>query len=70
MSTLWLIPAFPLAGALLNIAFGRILGPRAHWISVPAVAGSFLASCAVFAQVRSGGAFTSTLFRWIVAGDF
>jgi NADH-quinone oxidoreductase subunit L len=59
-----------LAGALINIVFGRLLGHRAHWIAVPALAGSFLASCAAFAAVASGGAVTSTLFRWIVAGDF
>ena len=70
MSTLWLIPALPLAGALVNILFGRVLGHRAHWIAVPALAGSFLASCAVFWRLRPGEAFTSTLFRWIVAGDF
>ena len=70
MSTLWLIPAFPLAGALLNIVFGRVIGRRAHWIAVPALAGSFLASCAVFARVSGGEAFSATLFRWIVAGDF
>jgi NADH-quinone oxidoreductase subunit L len=70
VSTLWLIPAFPLAGFLVNIVFGRGLGHRAHWVALPAVAGSFLASCAVFARVRTGGSFTETLFRWIVAGDF
>jgi NADH-quinone oxidoreductase subunit L len=70
VSTLWLIPALPLAGALINIVFGRLLGHRAHWIAVPALAGSFLASCATFAQVGSGGTFTSSLFPWIVAGDF
>ena len=70
MSTLWLIPALPLAGALINIVFGRSTGRRAHWVAVPALLGSFLASCLVFAQVRSGGAFTTTAFRWIVAGDF
>jgi NADH-quinone oxidoreductase subunit L len=70
VSTLWLIPALPLAGALINMVFGRALGHRAHWVAVPAVAGSFLASCAVFWRVRAGGAFTDTLFRWIVVGDF
>ena len=40
MSTVWLIPAFPLAGALANMFFGRVTGHRAHWISVPALAGS------------------------------
>ena len=70
MPTLWLIPALPLAGALINMVFGRAIGRRAHWIAVPALLGSFLASCAVFARVRTGGAFTTTAFRWIVAGDF
>jgi NADH-quinone oxidoreductase subunit L len=70
VSTLWLIPALPLAGALVNILFGRVVGHRAHWVAVPALVGSFLASCAVFGRVSSEGSFTATLFRWIVAGDF
>jgi NADH-quinone oxidoreductase subunit L len=70
VSTLWLIPALPLAGALINMVFGRLIGHRAHWIGVPALAGSFLASCSVFAAVSGGGSFTSTAFRWIVAGEF
>jgi NADH-quinone oxidoreductase subunit L len=68
--TLWLIPAFPLAGALLNIAFGRAVGHRAHWIAVPALAGSFLAAVALFMEVWAGQAGTAALFVWIVAGDF
>jgi NADH-quinone oxidoreductase subunit L len=70
VSTLWLVPAFPLAGALINVLFGRLTGRRAHWIAVPALAGSFLASCAVAARAWSSGAFSDTLFTWIVAGDF
>jgi NADH-quinone oxidoreductase subunit L len=70
VSTVWLVPAFPLAGALLNVFLGRLIGRRAHWIAVPALAGSFLASCAVASRAWSGGAFTTTLFTWIVAGDF
>ncbi|HEV8615285.1 MAG TPA: NADH-quinone oxidoreductase subunit L, partial [Methylomirabilota bacterium] len=70
MSTLWLIPALPLAGALINIVFGRLIGRHAHLIAVPALAGSFLASCAAFAAVWNGSTFTATLFPWIVAGDF
>ena len=31
--SLWLIPACPLAGALLNMVFGRVIGRRAHWIA-------------------------------------
>jgi NADH-quinone oxidoreductase subunit L len=70
VSTVWLVPAFPLAGALLNVFLGQLIGRRAHWIAVPALAGSFLASCAVASRAWSGGAFTTTLFTWIVAGDF
>jgi len=66
----WLIPAFPLAGALLNMVAGSLVGRRAHTIAVSAVAGSFVATCVVFARVANGGAFTVSLFRWIVAGDF
>ena len=71
MSTsVWLIPALPLAGAVLNMFFGNVIGRRAHWIAVPALAGSFVASCAVFSRVASGETLTTTLFSWIVAGDF
>jgi NADH-quinone oxidoreductase subunit L len=69
-TTVWLIPAFPLVGALVNIVFGRRIGHRAHWVAVPALAGAFLASCALFARVASGEKFTTTLFSWIGAGDF
>src|SRR6185295_16443448 len=35
-----------------------------------ALAGSFLVSCSVAARAWSSGPFTTTLFTWIVAGDF
>ena len=69
MSSVWLIPALPLAGALVNMLFGRLTGRRAHWVAVPAVAGAFVVACAVFARARTE-TFTTTLFSWIVAGDF
>ena len=68
--TLWLIPAFPLAGALVNMVGGRVLRHHAHWVAVPALAGSFLAAVAVFMRVWGGQSGTVTLFPWIVAGDF
>jgi len=68
--TLWLIPALPLAGALANMLLGRVIGRRAHWVAVPALAGAFLAACAVFAAVRRGASVDGRLFPWIVAGDF
>ena len=70
MSIVWLIPAFPLAGALVNMTVGRTIGRRAHWIAVPALVVSFIVSCIVFARVWSGESFTTTLFPWIIAGEF
>jgi NADH-quinone oxidoreductase subunit L len=69
-TNVWLIPAFPLAGALINILFGRLTRHRAHWIAVPALAGAFLASCSVFSRVWNGDTLTTNLFPWIAAGDF
>jgi NADH-quinone oxidoreductase subunit L len=69
-TSLWLIPAFPLAGALINILFGRFIGRHAHWIAVPALAGSFAAACRVFGQISGGPAVDVRLFPWIVAGEF
>jgi NADH-quinone oxidoreductase subunit L len=69
-TAVWLIPAFPLAGALVNMLGGRVIRSRAHWIAVPALAGSFLAACAVLAGIWSGRTVAPRLFPWIVAGDF
>ena len=70
MSIVWLIPAFPLAGALVNMMVGRKVGHRAHWVAVPALVASFVVSCIVFARVWTGESFTTTLFPWILAGEF
>jgi NADH-quinone oxidoreductase subunit L len=69
-TAVWLIPAFPLAGALTNALAGRALGRRAHWVGVPAVAASFIAACVAFSRVWSGQTYTGELFRWITAGGF
>src|SRR4026208_1746919 len=66
----WLIPLFPLLGSAVNALFGRVVGHQAHWIAVPALAASFLASCAVFARVWSGATFVGELSPWIAAGTF
>src|SRR5262245_40187796 len=65
-----MIPALPLAGALLNMLFGRVIGRHAHWVAVPALAGAFLGAGSVFAAVWSGETIDPRLFPWIVAGDF
>jgi NADH-quinone oxidoreductase subunit L len=66
----WLIPAFPLAGALVNILLGRFIGRHAHWIAVPALAASFVSACRVFGHVAGGQSVDVRLFPWISAGDF
>src|SRR5499433_2944296 len=50
--------------------FGRFLGRHAHWVAVPALAGSFVAACMVFSRVAAGEVIDTTLFSWIGAGDF
>jgi NADH-quinone oxidoreductase subunit L len=66
----WLIPLFPLAGALANALFGRLTGRFAHWIAVPALGLSFAVSCFVFARVLHGETYVGQLFPWISAGGF
>src|SRR5438445_585421 len=51
------------------MVFGRIIGRYAHWIAVPALAGSFVASCTLFSRVASGETFTATLFPWVSGGS-
>src|SRR5262250_3569247 len=66
----WLIPLFPLVGALTNALFGRRIGHAAHWIAVPALLLSFLTSCLVFSRVLHGETYVGQLFPWISAGSF
>jgi NADH-quinone oxidoreductase subunit L len=68
--TVWLIPLFPLLGAVLNVLFGRRIGRHAHWVAVPAVGASFVAACALFLRVSRGETFVGELFPWIEAGAF
>ena len=70
---LFLIPALPLAGFVVLVFFGRRIGePGAGWLATLAVAGSFLATLAVFADLVSldaeERALTQTLFEWLPAG--
>ncbi len=72
---LWLIPAFPLAGFVLLVLFGRRLGePFAGWLATLASAGAFVATVVVFAGLleREGDErfVIQTLFSWIAAGSF
>jgi NADH-quinone oxidoreductase subunit L len=69
-TTVWLIPACPLFGALVNAFCGRAIGRRAHWVAVPAVAASFLGACTAFSGVLEGHTYAGRLYPWIVAGAF
>jgi NADH-quinone oxidoreductase subunit L len=72
---IFLIPGLPLAGFLLLVFFGRRIGePLAGWLATGAVAGSFLATVAVFLDLRSLGeeerTLTQTLYEWMPVGGF
>jgi NADH-quinone oxidoreductase subunit L len=66
----WLIPAFPLAGFLLLVAFGRRLGdPRAGYLATLTVVASFVVSVGVYIDLLSRPADervqVETLFSWV-----
>jgi NADH-quinone oxidoreductase subunit L len=68
---IWPIPALPLAGALVNLAVGRRLGARAHWVAVPAVGLAFVAALATFVRVwRDHATHVGAPWEWIAAGAF
>ncbi len=71
----WLIPAFPLAGFLLLVAFGHRLGePLAGWLATLASAGSFVATVVVYvglsAEEPDSRFYIQRLFTWIESGSF
>ena len=75
LDLVWLIPALPLAGFLINIFFGKRIGePWAGWIATAMMAAAFVVSCLVFAglyaEPEESRVFVQTLFTWIPAGDF
>ncbi len=68
---IWPIAALPLAGALVNLVFGRRLGHKAHWVGVPAVGLAFAFAAAAFLRVwRGHEIFAGPVWEWIVAGTF
>ncbi len=66
-----LIPLLPFLSFLINIIFGRnFIKDRAHWVAVPAVAGSFVLAVSAFFDVLGGHEVNVNLYSWIVSGDF
>jgi NADH-quinone oxidoreductase subunit L len=73
VEVIWLIPAFPLAGFLLLLLFGRRLGePFAGVLAATMVLASFVVSVGVYADLLSMDeaerAHVETLFSWISVG--
>jgi NADH-quinone oxidoreductase subunit L len=74
IDNVWLVPAFPLAGVLINGFFGKWMNRRVvGTIACATVFGSFVVSALVFAELLKTGyheAYVVRLFTWIPAGDF
>jgi NADH-quinone oxidoreductase subunit L len=78
---IWLIPALPLAGFLVLVAFGRRLGePRAGLFATAMLGGSFVVSVIAFFDMVTTTSFGTssghearfhevTIFEWLPVGD-
>ena len=74
VNAVWLIPAFPLAGFLIMLLFGRKLGePRSGYLATTMVAAAFAVTVGVFFDLLSKSAeerrHVSTLFSWVPVGS-
>ena len=72
---IWVVPALPLAGVLINGLFGRRLGKGAVSVVGPgAVGAAFAVSLALFLDLvgrpTEARQLTQTLYSWLAAGDF
>ena len=72
-SALWLLPAFPLFGALVLMVFGRRLGePRSGWFAAAMPIASFIIAVSVYFDLLSRTSEERhevvTLFSWIPVG--
>jgi len=72
---LWLIPAFPFVGMLINGLLGRRQKEiPAGWIACLAMLGAFIVSVICFFQLKAlpieARALTQTLYTWLHVGDF
>jgi NADH-quinone oxidoreductase subunit L len=70
----WLIPALPLAGAAVNLFWGRRFGTRAGWLASALVGAGFAIGVAVLLDLLSlpveERSHVVELFEWIAAGSF
>ncbi len=71
MTSYALIPFLPLAAFVINILFGRkYLKENAHWVSILAVAGSWVVAMMALTEVLSGKKINYDLYTWILSGGF
>ena len=74
LDLLWLIPALPLAGFLIILVFGRLLGePKAGYLATAMVAGSFVVAAGVFFDLLNNPEeerhHVQSLFSWVPVGS-
>jgi NADH-quinone oxidoreductase subunit L len=71
---LWLLPALPLFGAVVNLFWGRRLGRYAGWLGSATIIVAFGISLALLSQLLAKPAedrlFVQHLFSWIDVGRF
>ncbi|MDQ3706173.1 MAG: NADH-quinone oxidoreductase subunit L [Chloroflexota bacterium] len=77
LNYIWIIPALPLLGFIINGLFGRRLGKTAGPIAVGLVGLSFLAAIVAFIDIAlrhnadpHAAPFQYNLYTWIPSGDF
>ncbi len=71
----WLIPAFPAIGFMINGFFGRSLGKKViSWVGPSAIGLSFLTSILIFFELigrpPTERLFEKVIFDWVVSGSF
>ncbi|MFZ8999201.1 MAG: NADH-quinone oxidoreductase subunit L [Ilumatobacteraceae bacterium] len=74
LDVIWLIPAFPLLGFLVILAFGRRLGePRSGYVAATMVLASFVVAVGAYFDLLAMDAhdrsYTHTLFSWVPVGS-
>ncbi|MBU3688794.1 MAG: NADH-quinone oxidoreductase subunit L [Acidimicrobiales bacterium mtb01] len=74
LDLLWLIPALPLAGFVIILLFGRLLGePKAGYLATAMVAGSFVVAAGVFFDLLNNPEeerhHVQSLFSWMPVGS-
>src|SRR5574342_269708 len=71
MNSYALIPFLPLAAFVINILFGRkLLKENAHWVSILAVAASWVLAVSALVDVVGGNKINFDLYTWMLSGGF